>query len=92
MTRISVVRLCATGVVVVSSYCILTHFKKAAALVERINKRGTVSAAEYGKQRAELGKATDPARASEYSRTGINYFTVNPKVNAEVGKNGMVFR
>ena len=43
-------------------------------------------------QRAELGKATDPARASEYSRTGINYFTVNPKVNAEVGKNGMVFR
>ena len=101
MTRMSVVSswLCATGVVVVSSYCILTHFKntpadqkKAAALVERINKRGTVSEAEYGKQRAELGKATDPARASEYSRTGINYFTVNPKVNAEVGKNGMVFR
>ena len=48
--------------------------------------------AENKYQRAELGKATDPARASEYSRTGINYFTVNPKVNAEVGKNGMVFR
>ena len=48
--------------------------------------------AENAYQRAELGKATDPARASEYSRTGINYFTVNPKVNAEVGKNGMVFR
>ena len=30
--------------------------------------------------------------SGEYSRTGINYFTVNPKVNAEVGKNGMVFR
>lgn len=48
--------------------------------------------AENAYQRAELGKATDPARVSEYSRTGINYFTVNPKVNAEVGKNGMVFR
>ena len=48
--------------------------------------------AENAYLRAELGKATDPARASEYSRTGINYFTVNPKVNAEVGKNGMVFR
>ena len=47
--------------------------------------------AENAYQRAELGKATDPARASEYSRTGINYFTVNPKVNAEVGKSGMVF-
>lgn len=48
--------------------------------------------AENKYQRTELGKATDPARASEYSRTGINYFTVNPKVNAEVGKNRMVFR
>ena len=52
----------------------------------------TELAAENKYQRESLGKATDPARASEYSRTGINYFTVNPKVNAEVGKNGMVFR
>ena len=68
MTRISVVSswLCATGVVVVSSYCILTHFKntpadqkKAAALVERINKRGTVSEAEYGKQRAKHSSAVN---------------------------------
>ena len=47
---------------------------------------------ENAYQCAELGKATDEARKSTYSTTGINYFTVNPKVNAEVGKNGMVFR
>ena len=48
--------------------------------------------AENKYQRAVLGKATDPARASEYSRTGINCFTVNPKVNAEVGKNVLRLR
>ena len=48
--------------------------------------------AENRYQRETLGKATDEARKSTYSSTGINYFTVNPKVNAEVGKNGMVFR
>ena len=52
----------------------------------------TELAAENRYQRETLGKATDEARKSTYSSTGINYFTVNPKVHAEVGKNGMVFR
>ena len=47
--------------------------------------------AENKFQRAELGKATDPARASEYSRTGVNYFTVNPKVNADAVERKAVY-
>ena len=47
--------------------------------------------AENKYQREQLGKATDEARASTYSSTGINYFTVNPKVNAEVGESKEVF-
>ena len=47
--------------------------------------------AENKYQREELGKATDPARASEYSRTGINYFTVNPKVNADAVERKVVY-
>ena len=67
MTRISVVSswLCATGVVVLTSYCILTHFKntpadqkKAAALVERISKRGTIPEKDY-KQRAKHSSAVN---------------------------------
>ena len=47
--------------------------------------------AENKYQRAELGKATDPARATEYSRTGVNYFTVKPKVNEESVKKQVVY-
>ena len=47
--------------------------------------------AENKFQRAELGKATDPARATEYSRTGVNYFTVKPKVNEESVKKQVVY-
>ena len=75
MTRISIASswLCATGVVVLASYCILTHFKntpsdqkKAAALAERISKRGTI--AEYKNRvkyssaikKTTVAKVTDP--------------------------------
>ena len=47
--------------------------------------------AENKYQRAELGKATDKARASTYSSTGVNYFTVNPKVNEESVKKQVVY-
>lgn len=47
--------------------------------------------AENAYQRAELGKATDKARASTYSSTGVNYFTVNPKVNEESVKKQVVY-
>ena len=47
--------------------------------------------AENKFQRAELGKATDPARVNEYSRTGVNYFTVKPKVNEESVKKQVVY-
>ena len=43
-------------------------------------------------QRQELAKATDKARANTYATTGINYFTVNEKVNADSIKNKTVFR
>ena len=47
--------------------------------------------AENKYQRAELGKATDPARANEYFRTGVNYFTVKPKVNADAVERKVVY-
>ena len=51
----------------------------------------TELAAENKYQRESLGKATDKARKSTYSSTGINYFNVNPKVNADAVERKVVY-
>ena len=61
MTLVSVTSswLCATGVAVISSYCIMTH------------SHGTA---------ADQKKA---ARVNELNRSGVNYFTVRPRVKED---------
>lgn len=42
-------------------------------------------------ERQELGKATDEARIRELEKTGVNYFTVRPTVNADRVKEKVVY-
>ena len=41
--------------------------------------------------RQELGKAADEARVAEYKKSGVNYFTVRPKVKEDDVKRKVVF-
>ena len=41
--------------------------------------------------RQELGKAADKARISEYKKSGVNYFTVRPKVKEDDVKRKVVY-
>lgn len=58
----------------------------------RVNFTTSELQAENKSQRETLGRATDKARASTYSSTGINYFTVDPEVRADAVERKEVFR
>lgn len=42
-------------------------------------------------ERQELGMAADEARVAEFNRSGVNYFTVRPRVNIEDVKRKVVY-
>jgi hypothetical protein len=42
-------------------------------------------------ERQELGKAADDARISEYKKSGVNYFTVRPRVKEDEVKRKVVY-
>jgi hypothetical protein len=42
-------------------------------------------------ERQELGKAADAARVTEYKKSGVNYFTVRPRVKEDDVKRKVVY-
>ena len=77
--------LCATGVAVISSYCILTHNngtavsqKKAEQVARRVSKRGTISEYKPANRHSSAIKKTTTAKVAKEKDIKIPKFVPNP--------------